>query len=51
MMQPNTAKKYLMPLNQITVEFLDRMEEKIQSNHELEADFMEELYKWALECK
>lgn len=51
MMQPNTAKKYLAPLNQITDEFLLRMEEKIKSDNELECDFMEELYKWALECK
>lgn len=50
-MQPNTAKKYLAPLNQITEEFLLRMEEKIKSDNELECDFMEELYKWALECK
>lgn len=51
MMQPNTAKKYLAPLNQITEEFLLRMEEKIKIDNELECDFMEELYKWALECK
>lgn len=51
MMQPNTAKKYLAPLNQITEEFLLRMEEKIKADNELECDFMEELYKWALECK
>lgn len=51
MMQPNTAKKYFAPLNQITIEFLDRIEERIKPDHELDCDFMEELYKWALECK
>ncbi|KAK6626111.1 hypothetical protein RUM43_006416 [Polyplax serrata] len=49
MMQPNTAKKYFAPLNQITIEFLDRIEERIKPDHELDCDFMEELYKWALE--
>ncbi|EEB11516.1 cytochrome P450, putative [Pediculus humanus corporis] len=49
MMQPSTAKKYLIPLNQITTEFLNRIQENIKSNDELSCDFMEELYKWALE--
>lgn len=50
MMQPNTAKKYLSPLNQITDEFLSTLQLKKRDTNELDCDFMEELYKWALEC-
>ncbi|KAL0272713.1 UNVERIFIED_CONTAM: hypothetical protein PYX00_005578 [Menopon gallinae] len=50
MMQPNTAKKYLSPLNQITDEFLNNLQLKRRDTNELDCDFMEELYKWALEC-
>lgn len=51
MMQPNTAKKYFAPLNHITNEFLAQIEENVQLGNQAEKDFLEDLYKWALECK
>lgn len=51
MLQPSTAKKYVTPLNDITNDFMERVNEMRDANNELPDDFLHELYKWALECK
>lgn len=50
MLQPSTAKKYVSPLNDITNDFMERIDEMKDANNELPDDFLHELYKWALEC-
>ncbi|KAM7343730.1 cytochrome P450 49a1 isoform 1-T1 [Cochliomyia hominivorax] len=49
LLQPQTAKKYIPPLNEIASEFMQRIHEMRDDNDELPANFLHELYKWALE--
>uniref|UniRef100_A0A182XML5 Uncharacterized protein n=1 Tax=Anopheles quadriannulatus TaxID=34691 RepID=A0A182XML5_ANOQN len=49
MLQPSTAKKYIAPLDEISSDFMDRIQEMRDENNELPGDFLHELYKWALE--
>ncbi|XP_050096636.1 probable cytochrome P450 49a1 [Anopheles aquasalis] len=49
MLQPSTAKKYIAPLDEISSDFMDRIQEMRDVNNELPGDFLHELYKWALE--
>ncbi|XP_055920745.1 probable cytochrome P450 49a1 [Eupeodes corollae] len=49
LLQPNTAKKYIPPLNEIASEFMTRIHEMRNENDELPGNFLHELYKWALE--
>ncbi|XP_037944182.1 probable cytochrome P450 49a1 [Teleopsis dalmanni] len=49
LLQPQTAKKYIPPLNDIATEFMSRVHEMRNENDELPANFLHELYKWALE--
>ncbi|XP_052861749.1 probable cytochrome P450 49a1 [Anopheles cruzii] len=49
MLQPSTAKKYIAPLDEISSDFMDRVQEMRDENDELPGDFLHELYKWALE--
>ncbi|XP_031620366.1 probable cytochrome P450 49a1 [Contarinia nasturtii] len=49
MLQPSTARKYIMPLNEIANDFMDRVHEMRDENNELPGNFLSELYKWALE--
>lgn len=51
MLQPSTAKKYVGPLNDISTDFMERIDEMINEDGELPSDFLHEIYKWALECK
>eukprot|EP00099_Drosophila_melanogaster_P005403 NP_001246256.1 Cyp49a1, isoform E [Drosophila melanogaster] len=49
LLQPQTAKKYIPPLNDIASEFMGRIELMRDEKDELPANFLHELYKWALE--
>uniref|UniRef100_A0A034VFW3 Putative cytochrome P450 49a1 n=1 Tax=Bactrocera dorsalis TaxID=27457 RepID=A0A034VFW3_BACDO len=49
LLQPQTAKQYVPPLNEIASEFMQRVHEMRNENHELPANFLHELHKWALE--
>ncbi|KAH8394653.1 hypothetical protein KR222_000876 [Zaprionus bogoriensis] len=49
LLQPQTAKKYIPPLNDIASEFMGRIEEMRNEQDELPDNFLHELYKWALE--
>ncbi|KAH8284996.1 hypothetical protein KR054_003598 [Drosophila jambulina] len=49
LLQPQTAKKYIPPLNDIASEFMGRIEALRDEQDELPANFLHELYKWALE--
>ncbi|KAH8371081.1 hypothetical protein KR093_006157 [Drosophila rubida] len=51
LLQPQTAKKYIPPLNDIASEFMVRIDEMRNEREELPDNFLHELYKWALECK
>ncbi|KAI9580601.1 hypothetical protein GQX74_011271 [Glossina fuscipes] len=49
LLQPQIVKKYVSPLNDIATEFMARIHEMRDENQELPANFLHELYKWALE--
>lgn len=49
MLQPNAAKIYVSPLDEIASDFLAHMEGSLDENRELPGHFLHELYKWALE--
>ncbi|XP_075168655.1 cytochrome P450 49a1 [Haematobia irritans] len=49
LLQPQTARKYIPPLNDIATEFMQRIHEMRDENDELPGNFLHELYKWALE--
>uniref|UniRef100_A0A1I8QAX8 Cytochrome P450 49a1 n=1 Tax=Stomoxys calcitrans TaxID=35570 RepID=A0A1I8QAX8_STOCA len=49
LLQPQTARKYIPPLNDIASEFMQRIHEMRDENDELPGNFLHELYKWALE--
>ncbi|XP_030558874.1 probable cytochrome P450 49a1 [Drosophila novamexicana] len=49
LLQPQTAKKYIPPLNDIASEFMVRIDEMRNEQQELPDNFLHELYKWALE--
>lgn len=49
-LQPQTVKKYIRPIEDITDYFITRMVEMRDSNCELPSDFDNEVHKWSLEC-
>ncbi|XP_030388533.1 probable cytochrome P450 49a1 [Scaptodrosophila lebanonensis] len=49
LLQPQTAKKFIPPLNDIASEFMGRIDALRDENDELPGNFLHELYKWALE--
>ncbi|KAK7603884.1 hypothetical protein V9T40_004157 [Parthenolecanium corni] len=49
-LQPQTVKKYIDPIENITDDFINRMIDMLDSNRELPAYFDNELHKWSLEC-
>ncbi|CAG9860317.1 unnamed protein product [Phyllotreta striolata] len=49
LLPPITAKKYIEPLDGISMDFLNRMEDMLDENRELPDNFLSEIYKWALE--
>lgn len=49
-LQPRTVRKYISPIEVVTLDFIKRIEEIKQENGEVPADFDNEIHKWALEC-
>ncbi|XP_046391143.1 probable cytochrome P450 49a1 [Ischnura elegans] len=49
MMQPRTSMRYIPPISSVAQEFVDRMRAIKDQNDEMPPDFMNELFKWALE--
>ncbi|KAG7204438.1 hypothetical protein KM043_004875 [Ampulex compressa] len=49
-LQPRTVRKYITPIEEVTTDFIKRMEEIKNEDGELPADFDNEIHKWALEC-
>ncbi|KAL1114833.1 hypothetical protein AAG570_007657 [Ranatra chinensis] len=49
-LQLQTVKKYIEPIENVTNCFIDRMVDMRDENYELPADFDNEIHKWSLEC-
>ncbi|XP_076179669.1 putative cytochrome P450 301a1, mitochondrial isoform X2 [Ptiloglossa arizonensis] len=49
-LQPQTVKKYITPIEVVTTDFIKRIEEIKGEDGELPGDFDNEIHKWALEC-
>ncbi|KAK4886796.1 hypothetical protein RN001_003067 [Aquatica leii] len=49
-LQVQTVKKYIQPVEEVTMFFIKRMMEMKDTNDEMPADFDNEVHKWALEC-
>ncbi|CAH0560856.1 unnamed protein product [Brassicogethes aeneus] len=49
-LQIQTVKKYIEPIETVTNDFIYRMLEMKDENNEMPADFDNEIHKWALEC-
>ncbi|XP_008206386.1 probable cytochrome P450 301a1, mitochondrial [Nasonia vitripennis] len=49
-LQPQTVKKYITPIEVVTNDFMKRIEDIKDENDEVPADFDNEIHKWALEC-
>ncbi|XP_068083402.1 probable cytochrome P450 49a1 isoform X2 [Anabrus simplex] len=49
MMQPRNAKSYVGPIDTVTKDLIDRMRELRRENAELPPDFINYLFRWALE--
>ncbi|XP_050521005.1 probable cytochrome P450 301a1, mitochondrial isoform X3 [Daktulosphaira vitifoliae] len=49
-LQPQTVKKYIQPIEEVSDYFIQRMEEMKNKKSEMPHDFDNEIHKWALEC-
>nr|XP_033343106.1 probable cytochrome P450 301a1, mitochondrial [Megalopta genalis] len=49
-LQPQTVRKYITPIEVVTADFIKRIEEIKGEDGELPGDFDNEIHKWALEC-
>ena len=49
-LKPKNVASYLPVLGQISDEFIDRIRLIRQANDEMKPDFVNEMYRWALEC-
>ncbi|XP_015127001.1 probable cytochrome P450 301a1, mitochondrial [Diachasma alloeum] len=49
-LQPQTVRKYITPIEVVTQDFIERIEKIKGNNNEVPADFDNEIHKWALEC-
>ncbi|KAK0082692.1 hypothetical protein PV326_007075 [Microctonus aethiopoides] len=49
-LQPQTVRKYISPIETVTMDFIDRIQKIKNKNDEMPADFDNEIHKWALEC-
>nr|ARN17939.1 cytochrome P450-16 [Cephus cinctus] len=49
-LQPQTVRKYIGPIEVVTDDFIQRIEKIKRDDCELPADFDNEIHKWALEC-
>lgn len=51
MLKPKNFTNYLPVLGGIAEEFIERIRSIRQPNNEMKPDFINEMYRWALECK
>nr|QZM07456.1 cytochrome P450 monooxygenase CYP301A1 [Lasioderma serricorne] len=49
-LQIQTVRKYIEPIEVVTCDFMNRMMEMKDENDEMPADFDNEIHKWSLEC-
>lgn len=49
-LQPQTVKQYIHPVENITEDFINKMLAMRDENNELPKDFDNEVHKWSLEC-
>lgn len=49
-LQPQTIKMYIKPIEDITEDFISRMKSLRNDKNEMPADFDNEIHKWSLEC-
>ncbi|KAH0558311.1 hypothetical protein KQX54_015586 [Cotesia glomerata] len=49
-LQPQTVRKYISPIEVVTNDFINRINKIKNSEDEVPADFDNEIHKWALEC-
>ncbi|XP_034248197.1 probable cytochrome P450 12a4, mitochondrial [Thrips palmi] len=49
MMQPRNTKQYVLPIDRVSQEFVDRMKAIRSDTFEMPPDFFQEIVKWALE--
>lgn len=49
-LQLQTVRKYIEPIEVVTEDFINRMLEMKDANNEMPADFDNEIHKWSLEC-
>lgn len=49
-MKPKAVQSFLNPMQDVARDFVDKML-KIRDNNKEIPNFLDELYKWALECK
>nr|UZE89823.1 cytochrome P450 CYP301A1 [Chrysoperla zastrowi sillemi] len=49
-LQLHTVRKYIEPIEVVTNDFIQRMNEMKDENDEMPSDFDNEIHKWALEC-
>lgn len=49
-LQPQTVKRYIAPIEEVTDHFIKRMNEMVDGDRELPEDFDNEIHKWSLEC-
>lgn len=49
-LQVQTVKKYITPIETVTNDFIERMLQMKDENNEMPADFDNEIHKWSLEC-
>ncbi|XP_020300796.1 probable cytochrome P450 301a1, mitochondrial isoform X2 [Pseudomyrmex gracilis] len=49
-LQPQTIRKYITPIEVVTKDFIKRIEEIKGDDDEVPGDFDNEIHKWALEC-
>uniref|UniRef100_A0A1B6KMB4 Cytochrome P450 n=1 Tax=Graphocephala atropunctata TaxID=36148 RepID=A0A1B6KMB4_9HEMI len=49
-LQPQTVRKYIRPIEEVTEYFIQRMQEMKDDKGDMPADFDNEIHKWSLEC-
>uniref|UniRef100_A0A1B6H313 Cytochrome P450 n=2 Tax=Cuerna arida TaxID=1464854 RepID=A0A1B6H313_9HEMI len=49
-LQPQTVRKYIKPIEDVTEYFIQRMQEMRDDNGDMPTDFDNEIHKWSLEC-
>ncbi|KAK6625927.1 hypothetical protein RUM43_006226 [Polyplax serrata] len=49
-LQIQTVKKYIQPIEEVTCDFINKLQNLRDENCEMPKDFDNEIHKWALEC-